>query len=84
MVRLENLKEVKLIGHNFLKPQWLPQSRNILLYLTLRTYVFIVFSSVLKGLPWWLSSKQSACSAGYLDSIPGSGRSPGGGHGHPP
>ena len=30
------------------------------------------------GLPWWLSSKESACSTGATDSIPGSGRSPGG------
>ena len=35
------------------------------------------------GLPWWLSSEESACSAGDTDSIPGSGRSPGGGHGNP-
>ena len=33
----------------------------------------------LRGLPWWLSSKQSACNAGAAGdtgSIPGSGRSP--------
>ena len=35
------------------------------------------------GLPWWLSGKESACSAGDLGLIPGSGRSPGGGHGNP-
>ena len=35
------------------------------------------------GLPWWLSGKESACNAGDLGSIPGSGRSPGGGHGNP-
>ena len=29
------------------------------------------------GLPWWLSDKESACSAGGRGSIPGSGRSPG-------
>ena len=34
-----------------------------------------------RGLPWWLSGKESACNAGDLGSIPGSGRSPGGGHG---
>ena len=28
-------------------------------------------------------SKESACSAGDLNSVPGSGRSPGGGHGNP-
>ena len=34
-------------------------------------------------LPWWLSCKVSACSAGDAGSIPESGRSPGGGHGNP-
>ena len=34
------------------------------------------------GLPWWLSSKESACNAGDLASIPGLGRSLGGGHGN--
>ena len=27
------------------------------------------------GLPWWLSGKESACSAGVMGSIPGLGRS---------
>ena len=35
------------------------------------------------GLPWWLSSKKSACSAEDLGVIPGSGRSPGEGNGYP-
>ena len=38
------------------------------------------------GLPRWLSGKESACSvgdAGNSRSIPGLGRSPGGGHGNP-
>ena len=38
------------------------------------------------GFPWWLSSKESACNSGATsdaDSIPGLGRSPGGGHGNP-
>ena len=38
------------------------------------------------GLLLCLSGKESACKAGatgYTDSIPGSGRSPGGGHGKP-
>ena len=41
---------------------------------------------VYPGLPRWLSSKESACNAGDagdLGSIPGSGRSPGGGNGNP-
>ena len=36
-----------------------------------------------RGFPWWLSGKGSACSVGDLGSIPGSGGSPGGGHGNP-
>ena len=36
------------------------------------------------GLPWWLNGEESACSAGNLASIPGSGRSPGEGSGNPP
>ena len=35
------------------------------------------------GLPWWLRGKESACNAGDPGSIPGSGRSPGGGNGNP-
>ena len=38
------------------------------------------------GLPRWLSGKISACNAGDAEdmgSIPGSGISPGGGHGNP-
>ena len=41
------------------------------------------FDSVSKGLPWWLSGKESACNAGDPDLIPRSGRSPGGGHSDP-
>jgi len=35
------------------------------------------------GLPQWLSGKESAFNAGHEGSIPGSGRSLGGGHGNP-
>ena len=35
------------------------------------------------GFPGGSDSKESVCSAGDLGSIPGSGRSPGGGHGNP-
>ena len=37
----------------------------------------------MEGLPRWLSGKESACNEGDLDSIPGLGRCPGGGHGNP-
>ena len=35
-----------------------------------------------KGLPWWLSSKESAYNAEDPGSIPGLGRSPGEGRGY--
>jgi len=38
------------------------------------------------GLPWWLNSKESTSNAvatGDTGLIPGSGGSPGGGHGNP-
>ena len=34
-------------------------------------------------LPWWLSSKESACQAGDVGLIPEIGRSPGEGDGNP-
>ena len=37
----------------------------------------------MKGFPGGSDGKESACSAGDLGSIPGLGRSPGGGHGNP-
>ena len=37
----------------------------------------------MKRLSWGLSGKESACSAGDLDLIPGLGGSPGGKHGNP-
>ena len=38
---------------------------------------------MLYGLPWWLSGKESAWNAGDQGSIPGLGRSPGGGQSNP-
>ena len=35
------------------------------------------------GLTWWISDQESVCSAGDPGSIPGLGRSPGGGHDNP-
>ena len=37
----------------------------------------------ISGLPWWLSGNESACNAGDMGLIPGSGRSPGEGNGNP-
>ena len=42
-----------------------------------------VLPSLFPGLPWWLSDKESACSAGDVGSIPGLGRSPGEGKVYP-
>ena len=41
---------------------------------------FIIYTS---GLLWWLSVKESACNAGDMGLIPGSGRSLGEGNGNP-
>ena len=38
---------------------------------------------VMEGFPGGSDGKESACNEGDLGSIPGSGRSPGGGHGNP-
>ena len=40
-------------------------------------------SDRVKGLPRWLSGKESACNAGDMGLIPGSGRSPGEGSDNP-
>ena len=43
----------------------------------------LFFLVIMSMLPWWLSSKQSACNAGDAGSITGSGKSPGEGKGNP-
>ena len=40
-------------------------------------------TTVIDGLPRWLSGKESACQAGDAGLIPGLGRSPGEGNGNP-
>ena len=37
----------------------------------------------IEGFPWWLSGKESSCTVRAVALIPGSGGSPGGGHGNP-
>jgi len=44
------------------------------------TFIYISIQSL--GLPWWLSSNESACNAEDVGLIPGSGRSPGEGNGN--
>ena len=45
-----------------------------------KCYLYSYYSYVLWGSPGGSDSKESACNAGDLGSIPGLGRSPGGGH----
>ena len=45
--------------------------------------VLFINSVSFLGFPGGSGSKESACNAGDLGSIPGLGRSPGGGHGNP-
>ena len=42
-----------------------------------------MLANIAVGLRWWLSGKESACNAGNLGSIPGSGRSSGEGNSNP-
>ena len=49
-------------------------------------HVFVFDFLIMTGVSWWLSDKESACTAGDIGdmgSIPVLGRSPGGGHGNP-
>ena len=43
----------------------------------------LYFNKAVLGLPWWLQGKESACQRKDVGSIPGSGRSPGGGKSNP-
>ena len=49
----------------------------------MRVWPIAFMHPLLQGFPGGSDSKESACSVGDLGSIPGWGRSPGGGHGHP-
>ena len=58
----------------------------IILWLKSVEWHVLYVSMLGNGLPQWLSSKESDCNAGatgVMGSIPGSGRSPGEGHGNP-
>ena len=58
-----------------MEPIW-----NLMLKVLIPPTLKFVFEA---SVPWWLSCKESACNAGDTGSIPGSGRSPGGGNGNP-
>ena len=49
---------------------------------TVNVFIIKLVTDV-KGFPGGLDSQESTCNAGDLGSIPGLGRSPGGGHGNP-
>ena len=79
------------VGKNYLeywKMQWkfsffFPSSPQILLK-THKTEVVMLLEIVSVELyPRGSDGKESACNSGDLDSVPGLGRSPGGGHGNP-
>ena len=44
---------------------------------------FLLLPNILGGFPGGSAGKESTCNEGYLGSIPGSRRSPGGEHGNP-
>jgi len=48
-----------------------------------KTTIFLICSRLMRGFPGGSDSKESACNAGDLGSIPGLERSPGGGHDNP-
>ena len=63
---------------------------NILIFMmTLKVKILLLSKChlTMENIPQWLSGKESSCNAGDagdVGSIPGSGRSPGRGNGHPP
>ena len=50
---------------------------------TRRRFCALHIGACVVGLSWWLDDKESSCNAGNLGSIPGSGKSLGGGRGNP-
>ena len=66
----------------WIKKDWAHKRIYVCLFMIYKLYINVL----LYGLPWWLSGKKSACKAEagrVVGSLPGSGRSPGGGHGNP-
>ena len=63
------------MSHIFgLRPQFLPHSSQ-------NHWNFLMRMTKISWASQWLSSKESACNAGDVASVPGSGRSPEEGHG---
>ena len=77
----KNIEALK--NHDLLKAWPLSQGNREHIFFSTRE---MEESSHSSGLHWWLSSKESTCNAGETEntgSIPGWGRSPGGGNGYP-
>ena len=75
----------EILSHSFTSQiLWGDRVHQVLFFFN-RCFSFFYFWSARSslGLPWWLSGKESACNAGDVSLIPGSGRSSGGGHGNP-
>ena len=67
-------------------PTFLLSSSTLLLSSFFLTFWIWLSLYLVMGLPQWLSSRESVYNVGAavdMSSIPGSGRSPGGGHGNP-
>ena len=73
----------ELLATQSLRPLPPPTLTHTQLLIGLRKHVLftILLASLAKGIG--SDGKEPACIVGALDSIPGSGRSPGGGHGNP-
>ena len=75
-----------IIGNNFVSPPDPGHNHIKAIKMKPRLWGFILPCKTEQGLPRWFSSKESACNAGVTGDtgpIPGSGRSPGEGHGNP-
>ena len=72
------------IGYNWATElNWTDGNLDLKFLLCLEQLNHIKYCQSSNGLPWWLSSKESACNEGDPASVPGLGRSPGGRHGNP-
>ena len=60
---------------------WMPEKPNWLNYFSIKEALLLISHIIIWGFPG--DSDESACNAEDLGSIPGSWRSPGGGHGNP-
>ena len=71
------------LPHSHSNTLWLTQVTSFLLWCWFLCYNFSLLKLVQHSSPGSSVGRESACHAGDLGSIPGLGRSPGGGHGNP-